>query len=167
MLSKTIEQALNDQIALEAQSSFTYLGMASWADVNGYTNSAQFLYAQSAEERDHMLRLFNYINDAGGHALAPNFTVTNDDHSSLEDLFKETLKNEQRVTESINNLVDICLNEKDHSTHNFLQWYVAEQHEEEKSFRSILDLFKIIGTDGKGLYHIDKEIGGRIGGDQE
>ena len=58
MLSKTIEKALNDQIALEAQSSFTYLAMASWADVNGYSNSAKFLYAQSAEERDHMLRLF-------------------------------------------------------------------------------------------------------------
>lgn len=162
MLSKTIEKALNDQIALEAQSSFTYLAMASWADVNGYSNSAKFLYAQSAEERDHMLRLFNYINDAGGHALAPNITVVNEDHKSLEDLFNETLKNEQKVTAAINNLVDICLNEKDHSTHNFLQWYVAEQHEEEKSFRSILDLFKIIGTDGKGLYHIDREIGGKI-----
>jgi len=166
MLSKNIEKALNSQISLEAQSSFTYLAMASWADVNGYANSSKFLFAQSAEERDHMLKLFNYINDAGGHALAPNVSVTNKDYQSLESLFQDTLKNEQLVTKSINDLVDLCLQERDHSTHNFLQWYVAEQHEEEKSFRSILDLFKIIGTDGKGLYHIDKEIGGKIGGEE-
>lgn len=164
MLSKKIEKALNDQIALEAQSSFTYLAMASWADVNGYENSAKFLYAQSAEERDHMLKLFSYINDTGGKALAPKVDPKNENFKSLEVLFKETLKNEQTVTKSINNLVDLCFNERDHSTINFLQWYVAEQHEEEKSFRSILDLFKIIGTDGKGLYHIDKEIGNKIGG---
>lgn len=164
MLSKKIEKALNDQIALEAQSSFTYLAMASWADVNGYENSAKFLYAQSAEERDHMLKLFSYINDAGGNALAPKVDPSNDNYESLEVLFKETLKNEQTVTKSINDLVDLCFNERDHSTINFLQWYVAEQHEEEKSFRSILDLFKIIGTDGKGLYHIDKEIGNKIAG---
>lgn len=164
MLSKKIEKALNDQIALEAQSSFTYLAMASWADVNGYANCAKFLYAQSSEERDHMLKLFNYINDAGGHALAPNVKPKNTNFKSLESLFHDTLNNEQEVTKSINDLVDLCLKERDHSTHNFLQWYVAEQHEEEKSFRAILDLFKIIGTDGKGLYHIDKEIGNRIGG---
>jgi len=163
MLSKNIEKALNKQIALEAQSSFTYLSMASWADVNGYVNSAKFLYEQSAEERAHMLRLFNYINDAGGHALAPNVTVKTHKFKSLEAMFIETLKNEQSITQAINDLVDLCLKERDHSTHNFLQWYVAEQHEEEKSFRSILDLFKIIGTDGKGLYHIDKEIGAKSG----
>lgn len=164
MLSPKIEKALNQQIALEAQSSFTYLAMASWADVNGYANSARFLYAQSSEERDHMLKLFNYINDAGGHALAPEVKVKNHNYKTLENLFVDTLKNEQSVTQSINDLVDLCLKERDHSTHNFLQWYVSEQHEEEKSFRAILDLFKIIGTDGKGLYHIDKEIGSKIGG---
>ncbi len=167
MLTAKIEKALNKQIQLEAESSFTYLAMASWADANGYENSAQFLYAQSAEERDHMLRLFTYINDAGGRALAPNVKVKNDDHESLEKLFIATLENEQKVTEAINNLVDLCLKERDHSTHNFLQWYVAEQHEEEKSFRSILDLFKLMGTDRHSLYHLDKEIGNRIGGDGE
>ena len=129
MVSKKIEKALNNQIELEAQSSFTYLAMASWADVNGYENSAKFLYAQSAEERDHMLKLFSYINDAGGHALAPKVTPKNDSYKSLEELFKETLKNEQTVTKSINDLVDLCLKEKDHSTHNFLQCYVAERKE--------------------------------------
>ena len=165
MLSKKIEKALNEQIALEAESSFTYLAMASWADINGFANSAKFLYAQSSEEREHMLKLFNYINDAGGHALAPNVNPKNNNFVSLVKLFDSTLKNEQKVTKSINDLVDLCYKERDHSTVNFLQWYVAEQHEEEKSFRAILDLFKIIGTDGKGLYHIDKEIGARTGGE--
>ncbi len=167
MLSKKMEKALNKQIQLEAESSFAYLAMASWADSSGFANSARFLFAQSAEERDHMLRLFTYINDAGGRALAPNVVSHNDDYKSLEALFKDTLKREQMVTKAINQLVDLCLKELDHSTHNFLQWYVAEQHEEEKSMRTILDLFKIIGSDGKGLYHIDKEIGAMIGAEAE
>lgn len=158
MITKKIEKALNEQIKLEAESSFTYLAMASWTEVNGYVNSSEFLYNQATEERDHMLKIFKYINDAGGHALAPEIKKVKYQYKTLEELFSETLKNEQRVTKSINELVSLCLEEKDHSTYNFLQWYVAEQHEEEKLFRTILDLFKIIGTDGKGLYYIDKEM---------
>ena len=68
MISSKIEEALNRQIDLEGFSSMYYLAMGSWAEVNGYKGVAQFLYHHSDEERMHMLKLFHYINDRGGHA---------------------------------------------------------------------------------------------------
>lgn len=158
MISKNIEQLLNQQIAQEAYASYYYLGMASWCDFNALEGCSQFLYAQSEEERDHMLKLFNYIVEAGGHALAPSIKAIPKDFKSITNVFKSALKQEKANTRSINALVDSCLKEKDYSTFNFLQWYVAEQHEEEMLFQSILDKIKIIGTDGQGVYLIDREV---------
>ena len=159
MLSKKIEKALNDQIATEANASYYYLALASWCDKEGLNGSAGFLYGQSVEEREHMLKLFKYINEAGGHALAPEIKKPPHQYGSMEKIFEGALKRELNTTKEINKLVDQCLKEKDYSTSNFLQWYVTEQHEEEALFRSILDKINLIGVDGKGIYFIDKEIG--------
>jgi len=165
MISKKIEKELNNQIVIEAESSFHYLAMASWCDNAGFEGAAKFLYGHSEEERQHMLKLFRYINDAGGHALSPAIGKVPHTFKNLKNVFEVVLKHEKLVTQSINNLVDICLKEKDHSTFNFIQWYVGEQHEEERLFMSVLDKFKIVGDDGKGLYWIDKELGElQIGG---
>ena len=158
MISKKIEQLLNQQIAQEAHASYYYLGMASWCDFNALEGCAQFLYAQSEEERDHMLKLFNYIVEAGGQALAPGIKQIPKEFKNITNVFKSALNQERENTRSINTLVDTCLKEKDYSTFNFLQWYVAEQHEEEMLFQSILDKIKIIGTDGQGVYLIDREV---------
>lgn len=159
MLSKTIQKALNEQISKESFASSYYLSMASWCDKSGLPGSKQFLYDHAERERAHMMKLFHYINDAGGHAMKHELKDPPFEFKSLADIFERVLKNEQAVTESINSLVDLCLKEKDHSTFNFLQWYVAEQHEEETLFKSVLDKIKIIGLDGRGIYWIDKEIG--------
>jgi ferritin len=158
MLSKSIEKALNKQITLEAYASFYYLSMASWCDTQGYTGTSKFLYIHADEEKMHMLRIFHYINDTGGHALTPSIDKLPHHFKSLKNLFQDILKHEQNVTESINELVGLCLSEKDYSTYNFLQWYVAEQHEEEKLIKVILDKIKIIGESQPGIYMIDKEI---------
>ncbi|MCH8330662.1 MAG: ferritin [Bacteroidetes bacterium] len=158
MISAKIEKELNKQIELEAEASYYYLSMASWCDQAGFNGAASFLYGHSEEERSHMLRLFSYINDAGGHALVPEVKAVPHTFKSLKSIFETVLKHEQDVTAAINNLVEVCLKEKDHSTTNFLQWYVAEQHEEEKLFRMVLDKFNIIGEDGKALFWIDKEL---------
>ena len=159
MLSKRIEKALNAQVTSENYSAHYYLAMASWSEVNGLPGAARFLYSHAEQERAHMLKLFYYINGTGGHALVAAFKAPTADFLSIEKVFKLVSENEKMVTGQINDLVDLCLAEKDHSTFNFLQWYVAEQHEEEKLFRDILDLIKRTGTDGRGLYFIDKEIG--------
>ena len=107
-----------------------------------------------------MMKLFHYVNDAGGHAQIGAVDAPETEFKSLDNVFKLVLKSEQHVTGQINQLVDLCLAECDHSTFNFLQWYVAEQHEEELQLTRILDLMKITGLEGRGLYLVDKEIGG-------
>lgn len=158
MLSKKIESALNEQVALEHESSQHYLAMASWAETNGYKGVSNFLYLQSDEERMHMLKLFHFINDRGGHALVPSSTKPAKTFKDVNQVFELVLTHEVKVSQSINVLVDACLKEKDYPTHNFLQWYVSEQVEEENTARSLLDKLKLIGTDKGGMYLFDRDL---------
>jgi ferritin len=160
MISKIIEQGLNTQIELEAFSSQYYLAMASWAEMVGYNGTSKFLYVHADEERMHMLKLFHYINDRGGHAIVPALEQPPQTFSSIVEVFELVLNHEIKVTNEINNLVDICLKEKDYTTHNFLQWYVSEQIEEEALARNILDKLKLIGNDKGGLYLLDRDMQG-------
>jgi ferritin len=158
MLSKKVEIALNDQVALESFSSAQYLAMASWMEGLGFEGTATFLYKQSDEERMHMLKLFHYVNDAGGKAKVTGIKDPKSDFKSLQEVFKSIYEQEQKVSASINKLVNLTLEEKDHTTGNFLQWYVSEQLEEEAMFRTILDKLKIIGDNGGALYVFDKDM---------
>jgi len=144
MLKEKIEQALNGQIKTEAQSSQIYLAMASWAETQGLGGAAQFLYKHSDEERMHMLKLVQYVNERGGKALIPALAMPEAGYQSLSNLFQTLLDHEIMVSGEINNLVEICLNEKDYTTHNFMQWYVAEQIEEEALARTIMDKLNIL-----------------------
>lgn len=158
MLSPIIEEALNGQITVEAQSSQIYLAMASWAEVLGFEGVAQFMYAHSDEERMHMLKLVKFINERGGHAKISALEAPPTQFGSFKEMFQELFNHEVKVSASINDLVDICLTEKDYATHNFLQWYVSEQIEEEALARNILDKIKLIGDDKGGFYLFDNDI---------
>ncbi|WP_298778589.1 ferritin [uncultured Polaribacter sp.] len=158
MLKTIIEEALNKQVVVEAQSSQVYLSMASWAETQGFEGVAQFMYAQSDEERMHMLKLVKFINERGGHAKVSALTTPPESFGSFKEMFQELLNHEIAVSESINSLVDISLQEKDYATHNFLQWYVAEQIEEEALARTILDKINLIGDDKGGFYLFDNDI---------
>ena len=158
MLSEKIEAALNDQIAKEAYASNYYLSMASWCEKTGLRGCSAFMYQQSEEELEHMMKLFRYVNAAGGHSLVSAIKEPPATYKSIAQVFELALEHEINVTKSINKLVELCFSEKDYSSFNFLQWYVAEQHEEEKLFNSILDTVKIAGSDGRGLLLLDNEI---------
>ncbi|MBP7396797.1 MAG: ferritin [Flavobacterium sp.] len=158
MLSKNIEVALNNQIRIEAESSQIYLSMACWAEVNGLEGIAQFMYAQSDEERTHMLKLIKYVNERGGHAQITDLKAPKTTYDAFQGMFEELYKHEIFVSNSINELVHITFAEKDYATHNFLQWYVAEQIEEEATAKSILDKINLIGDDKGGLYLFDRDI---------
>ena len=158
MISKKMEEALNEQIALEGYASFLYLSMASWCDVQGLEGCAKFMYRQSEEEQAHMLRIFNYISDVDGHALTPGIKQAPHHFDSIQSLFSQVYAHEQKVTKSIHELVAMSMEEKDHTTYNFLQWYIEEQREEETLMRTILDKIRIIGDGPQSLYYIDKEI---------
>ena len=157
-MNKRIEQALNDQIEKEASSSQYYLAMASWAENNGLNGTAKFMYTHSDEERFHMLKLVKFVNERGGKAVIPSLDAPPNSFDNLKSVFELLLEHELGVTKSINNLVDICLQEKDYTTHNFVQWYVSEQLEEEALARTILDKIKLIGNENSGLYLFDRDL---------
>lgn len=158
MLSKKIEKALNEQVKIEAESSQFYLAMASWAETKGFAGVAAFLYAHSDEERLHQLKLIKFINERGGHAVIPMLIKPKETFKTVREVFENLLKHETHVTQTINELVHVCLQEKDYTTHNFMQWYVAEQIEEEALARTIMDKMKLIGDDNGGLYLFDRDI---------
>jgi len=158
-LTQETENLLNKQIHMEGKSSAAYLSMASWCEMKGYATSSDFLYRHAEEERVHMLKIFRYINEAGGHAKQPEITGIKHEFNSLREVFDTILEHEIEVTRSINIIVEHCFNIKDFATFNFLQWFVAEQREEEILARRALELFNIIGQDGVGLWMIDQEIG--------
>ena len=158
MISERMEKALNEQIALEGYASFLYLSMASWCDVQGLEGCAKFMHRQSEEEKEHMLKLFHYLSEVDGHALAPAIPQPPHQFESIRRLFEEVYAHEQKVTSAIHELVALSHEEKDHTTHNFLQWYVEEQREEEALMRSIIDKIKLIGDAPQSLYYIDKEV---------
>jgi ferritin len=158
MISKPIESALNRQVELEGSSSQYYLSMASWAEVQGLNGVAQFLYRQSDEERMHMLKLIRFMNERGGHGLVPKLDQPQKDFKSVHQVFEEVLNHETLVSNEINHLVELCLKEKDYTTHNFLQWYVSEQIEEEALARNVLDKLRLIGDDKSGLYFFDRDL---------
>ena len=158
MIKDRILDALNKQIKLEGDSSQLYLAMAYWAEVKGLEGTANFLYAHADEERIHMLKLIKFINERGGKAFVPQIEEPKQDFSTLKDVFTAILNHECFVSESINEIVGITLEERDYATHNFLQWYVSEQIEEEKLARNILDKLEMIGSDKGGLYLFDRDI---------
>lgn len=160
MISKKIEEAINRQIKIEEHSSRLYMAMASWCETNGYMGTASFLYKQSDEERIHMLKFIKFLNDRGGYAQLQALDLPNAQYTSILDIFKNSLKHEEFVTGSINDIYAITLDEKDYTTGNFLQWYINEQIEEESTVHHIIDKIHLVGDDKAGMFHIDKELAG-------
>lgn len=158
MLKKNVELALNGQIKVEAESSHFYLAMASWAEVKGFNGTAAFMYTHADEERMHMLKLIRFVNERGGSAKIPALPQHKEDFKDLSEIFNLLLKHETNVTDEINQLVGLCLEEKDYTTHNFLQWYVAEQMEEEALARTIIDNLNLLKGEKSGLYMFDRDL---------
>jgi len=156
MLRKTIEDICNRQVEREGFSANLYLAMASWSETNGMSGVARWLYAQAEEEKLHMLKFMKYINERGGKAVIPALEKPRAEFNDIEDIFREVLTHEEFVTESINEIVALTLEEKDFNTHNFLQWFVFEQVEEEASVRTILDKIKLLGK--TNMYQFDRDI---------
>jgi len=156
MIKKKIEDICNRQIEREGYSSILYIAMASWAENKGYPGIALWLYSQAEEEKLHMLKFIKYINERGGKAIIPAFKKPVAEFKSVENVFTEVLKHEEFITDSINEIVGLTLEEKDFNTHNFLQWFVFEQVEEEASVRTIIDKIRLVGNNN--MYQFDKDI---------
>ncbi|GAB2788805.1 ferritin [Rhabdobacter roseus] len=164
-LKEEIEILLNNQVKMEAEASAKYLAMASWCDRNGYLKSSAYFLRQADEEREHMMKIFNYILTVGGTAISPEVPAVKQEYPTFRSVFETALQSEISVTQSINRIVTASRKEEDYATEAFLDWFVKEQVEEEDNARRTLELFDVIGEEGTGRYFIDKEIGKLNGGD--
>jgi len=158
MLEKSIESALNAQLEKEASASNSYLAMAVWCDQQSLDGCAQFFYRQADEERMHMMKILHYLIERNGQVLIPAIEQPKTAFDHIQDVFESTYKQEQSVTQSIYELLNMAQSKMDHSTQNFLQWYVTEQREEEATVMKILDRLGLIGESPLRLYYIDQEV---------
>ena len=162
MIKKSVETALNQQINAEFHSAYLYLSMSSWFQSVGMAGCANWMKVQYQEELAHATHFFDYVLERGGRVLlAPIPEVTVDFKNTMQ-VFEETLKHEITVTGLIGNLMDIAINESDHATKSFLQWFVDEQVEEESNVSQILEQLKLIDGTGPGLFMIDKDLLARV-----
>ena len=157
-LQESVLDLLNKQIGMEAHSSATYLSMAAWCYTQGLNGCGDYFKKQSGEERHHMLRLFDFIIDAGGHPLSPDVSHIERNYEGLRDILVKALEQEISITHSFNQISDHCHKVKDYQTAKFLHWFLDEQLEEEQQARRCIELYDLIGTEDGGLYRIDKEI---------
>lgn len=161
MLSKKLEDALNAQINAELWSSYLYLSMSAYFAADGKAGFANWFRIQASEEKDHAMKLFDFIVSRNGRVdLQPIKEVKKTWDNPLE-VFEASLKHEQHVTALINNLVALARDEKDYATESMLQWFVDEQVEEEETVNGYIDSLKMIGDNGFGIYMLDKELQAR------
>jgi len=162
MLSKTMEKALNEQINAEFYSSYMYLSMSTWFNSAGLPGVAQWMQAQTQEECFHGMKFFRYVTERGGRVALKAIKQPPTDWKSTLHVFQDVLSHEQKVTGLINNLVNLALDERDHATNIFLQWFVSEQVEEEANVGAVLDKLKLIGKDATALFTLDAALGQRV-----
>jgi ferritin len=162
MLSKRMETALNRQIVAEYYSAYLYLSMSAYFESVNLGGFAKWMRVQALEELTHGTKIFDYVNERGGRVLLDGIEKPLLKWTSPLVAFQDAYKHEQKVTGMINKLVDLAIKEKDHATENFLQWFVAEQVEEEASADGIVQKLKLVGKEGGGLFMIDRELGQRI-----
>jgi len=162
MINKKVEEAINAQVNAEQYSWYLYLSMSAYFQEMGLRGFAHWMEIQAAEEFGHSRKLYNYLFDRGGRVMLKAIDGPPTEWKSPEHVFEEIYKHEQKVTGLINDLVNLAIAEKDHATNQMLQWFVAEQVEEESSALTILDELKLIGNDGNGLLMKDRELAQRM-----
>ena len=160
-LSKTLAKALNDQMTNEAHNAQIYLSYASWANEKGYDGISNFLFRHANEERNHMMKILEYILKRGGKVVVTTIPGPGGDPVSVNDCFEKIFKSEVENTTSIYNIVNMSMAEKDWATWNFMQWFVKEQTEEETLAMDLLSKIKIAGgatAKDDALYALDNNL---------
>jgi ferritin len=161
MLNEKMQEALNGQMNAELYSSYLYLSMASYFEDSDLSGFGSWMKVQAQEELYHGLKFYDYINGRGGRAIMAPIEGPATEWESPLAAFETVLAHEQKVTGLINGLVDLSIELKDHATNNFLQWFVAEQVEEEASASEVLNKLKLIRGEGQGMLMLDTELAGR------
>ncbi len=162
MLKPSLEKALNDQINAELYSAYMYLSMSAWFDDAGFPGMAKWMKAQYQEEMFHVDKFFHYVLERGGVVTLRSIDAPPTSWESALDAFEKTLTHERFVTSLINDLASLSLDERDHATHNFLQWFISEQVEEEAVADNLCSQLRLVGSSGHGLLMLDRELATRV-----
>lgn len=161
MISEKMATELNEQIREELYSAYLYQAMSSYASFIGLEGVANWFRIQTKEELTHVLRFYNYVGSQGRHAILKGIDEPQATFDSAVAMFEAALEHERHITGRVNHLSNIAVEEKDHATEIFLQWFVSEQVEEEENASRVLAQLKLAGTEGGGLFMIDRELAQR------
>ena len=161
MINSKVEGALNDQIRKEFYSSYLYLSMAARLESMNLKGFAHWMKIQANEETKHAMKIYEHLSERGGKIILQQIDAPPSDWKSAEEMFSEAYQHEQKVTESINKIVELARTEKDNATEVFLQWFVNEQVEEEASTYEITQKLQLIGDNAPVLLMLDAELGKR------
>jgi ferritin len=161
MVSNEMVQALNKQLQKEMYSAYLYLGMSAWCSEQSFNGSANWFMKQYEEEIMHAMKVYQYILDQGAKVELSKLKASSTTYKSLLNCFETSLAHERAMTKSFNKLCDFTINEKDHASYTFFQWFVNEQVEEEATVGEVISQLKLVG-DGNGLYMIDAELSKRV-----
>ena len=162
MLSEKLQKQLNEQIVKEFFSAYLYLSIEAYFTSQNLNGFANWFRVQAQEERDHAMMMFAYVNKVGGRVYLGQIDAPKTEFSSIEDCLSLSLDHERFVTKSIYNIVDTAIEERDHKTNQFLQWFVNEQTEEESNSENNLKKFQLVGNDGRGILMMDAELAARV-----
>ncbi len=162
MLKQRIADVINAQINAEFYSAYLYLSMSAYFQSKGLPGFANWMRVQFEEEQFHALRFYDYVNERGGRVLLTTFETPKHDWNSIVEAFEDVLKHELHVTDLINNLVDVAIEEKDHASNSFFKWFVDEQVEEEANVEQILSQLRLIDGKGDGILLLDRELATRV-----
>lgn len=160
-LNQKVEEVLNKQINAEFWSAYLYLSMSAYFQHRGLKGFANWMRVQYQEELSHANKLFDYINERGGRVALEAIVDVDTDWDDLLDVFTNTYDHECKVTEMINNCIDVAVEVKDHATTTMLQWFVNEQVEEEATALEIIEQIRLVGESGQAIFLLDKEFAGR------
>ena len=161
MISKKMQNAINSQINAELYSAYMYLSMAAYFTSKNLPGFANWMRVQAQEEVGHAMKFYKFIEECLGHVALKAIDGPPTEWDSPLAVFQAGFKHEQKVTGLINKLVDQAIEENDHATRGFMQWFVDEQVEEEASADAIVQQLKLIKDSPGGLFMLDKELAGR------
>jgi ferritin len=162
MISHQIQDAFNDQLNAELYSAYLYLSMSAYFESMNLKGFANWMRTQAQEEMLHAMKFYSFINDRGGRIVLSAIEGPPVKWDSPLAAFEDAYRHEQKVTGLINNLVDLAIEEKDHSAGAFLQWFVTEQVEEEASADAVVQKLKLAGGQGAAIFMIDAELATRV-----
>jgi ferritin len=161
MMSTSMQDAFNEQMKHEFYSSYLYLSMSAYCDRANLPGLARWMRAQAQEETKHAMKIFDHVLDRGGQVELRELGRPPADFSSPKDVFDQAHKHEQQVTASINKVYGLAVDERDFASTVFLDWFVQEQVEEEKTSGLLAEQLRMVGDDRPGLLMLDRELGQR------